>query len=283
MSVSPLVLNSSRQTTTEPPPKTGWLATSGWSWSRSTLVLTWNSAPTDMRSRASRASIRGRNAGVRPGRRGRRPVPNTFASSFFTYDSVLRMQPFEMRTLGASSGTGPAPPPDRGRTRQAPGIPSAVAAERCHARRKKLWREAGGVKWGRPRTVRPRHAPGSAMSSEGSVSRWVTALKGGDPAAAQPLWERYHRQLVALARQRLQAARRRAADEEDVVQSAFHSFFDGVARGRFPQLDDRDNLWRLLVVITARKALDQLARDHAKRRGGGTVQGESRIGPGGAD
>jgi RNA polymerase sigma factor (sigma-70 family) len=117
------------------------------------------------------------------------------------------------------------------------------------------------------------------MSSEGSVTRWVTALKGGDPAAAQPLWERYHRQLVSLARQKLQSARRRAADEEDVVQSAFHSFFRGVARGRFPQLDDRDNLWRLLVVITARKALDQLASEHSQRRGGGTLQGESRISP----
>ncbi len=118
------------------------------------------------------------------------------------------------------------------------------------------------------------------MSSEGSVTRWIAALKGGDAAAAQPLWERYYRRLVSLARQKLQSARRRAADEEDVVQSAFHSFFQGVARGRFPQLHDRDNLWRLLVVITARKALDQLAREHSKRRGGGTVQGESRISPG---
>src|SRR5262245_24152666 len=118
------------------------------------------------------------------------------------------------------------------------------------------------------------------MSSEGSVTRWVTALKGGDLAAAQPLWERYYRRLVALARQRLQSARRRVADEEDVVQSAFHSFFEGVARGRFPQLGDRDNLWRLLVVITARKALDQIAHQHGIRRGGGTVQGQSRMYPG---
>ena len=121
------------------------------------------------------------------------------------------------------------------------------------------------------------------MSSEGSVTRWVTALKGGDVAAAQPLWERYHRRLVALARQKLQAARRRAADEEDVVQSAFHSFFRGVARGRFPQLNDRDDLWRLLVVITARKALNQLAHEHSKRQGGGTAQGESRIPFGGPE
>src|SRR5262249_22000905 len=108
-------------------------------------------------------------------------------------------------------------------------------------------------------------------------TRWVTALKGGDVAAAQPLWERYYRQLVALARQKLQTARRREADEEDVVQNAFHSFFQGVAHGRFPELDDRDNLWRLLVTITARKALDQIEHQQSKRQGGGTLLGESRI------
>lgn len=124
---------------------------------------------------------------------------------------------------------------------------------------------------------------GDATATSGSVTRWMTTLKGGDLTAAQPLWERYHRQLVALARQKLQAARRREADEEDIVQNAFHSFFQGVAQGRFPLLQDRDNLWRLLVVITARKALDQLAHEQAKRRGGGTVQGESRISPGRKD
>lgn len=117
------------------------------------------------------------------------------------------------------------------------------------------------------------------MSPEGSVTRWVTALKGGDAAAAQPLWERYHRRLVMLAREKLRTARRRAADEEDVVQNAFHSFFQGVTHGRFPQLNDRDNLWRLLVVITARKALDQLAHELSQRQGCGTLGGESRIFP----
>jgi RNA polymerase sigma factor (sigma-70 family) len=115
------------------------------------------------------------------------------------------------------------------------------------------------------------------MSSGGSVTRWVIALKAGDAAAAQPLWERYHRRLVALARQKLASSRRRAADEEDVVQNAFQSFFRGVASSRFPRLDDRDNLWRLLVVITARKALDQLAHEHAQRRGGCAVRSETRI------
>lgn len=113
--------------------------------------------------------------------------------------------------------------------------------------------------------------------SENSVTRWVCALKEGDAVAAQLLWERYHRRLIGLAREKLRYARRREADEEDVVQNAFHSFFRGVVAGRYPQLDDRDNLWRLLVVITARKAVDQLALEHAKKRGGGTVGGESRM------
>lgn len=109
------------------------------------------------------------------------------------------------------------------------------------------------------------------MASHGSVSHWIAALKDGDTAAAQPLWERYYKQLVALARTKLRTTSRRDADEEDVVQNAFHSFFKAVGQGRFPQLDDRDSLWRLLVVITANKALKQLAYATRQKRGGGTA------------
>src|SRR4051794_29187265 len=93
-----------------------------------------------------------------------------------------------------------------------------------------------------------------AGDDRGSVSRWLGDLKAGDEAAVQPLWERYFARLVTLARARLRAGRRGAADEEDAALSAFNSFCTGVARGRFPRLADRDDLWRLLVVITARKA-----------------------------
>jgi DNA-directed RNA polymerase specialized sigma24 family protein len=102
------------------------------------------------------------------------------------------------------------------------------------------------------------------MSSAGSVTGWLHQLTHGDPAAVQPLWERYFQRLVGLARQRLQAAPRRAADEEDVALSALNSFFQGVERGRFPQLSDRDGLWRLLALITARKA-QHLVRDEGRR------------------
>jgi RNA polymerase sigma factor (sigma-70 family) len=99
------------------------------------------------------------------------------------------------------------------------------------------------------------------MTPPGSVSHWIHALKNGQQAAAQPLWQRYHARLIGLARQVLQSTRRTGADEEDVVQNAFKSFFRGVTEGRFPRLNDREDLWRLLVVITARKAIDQARRE----------------------
>src|SRR6516162_5683836 len=101
-------------------------------------------------------------------------------------------------------------------------------------------------------------------SSGGSVTHWIGRLRAGDQAAAQPLWQLYFRRLVGLARKRLQGAPRRAVDEEDVALSAFDSFYRGAERGRFPNLADRDCLWRLLVVITCRKA-SHLRRDDGRQ------------------
>ncbi len=110
------------------------------------------------------------------------------------------------------------------------------------------------------------------MAPEGSVTGWLGQLQAGDPAAVQQLWERYFGRLVGLARQRLRDTPRRAADEEDVALSAFESFCRRAERGRFPNLLDRDGLWRLLVVLTARKAA-HLVRDEVRRkRGGGAAR-----------
>jgi DNA-directed RNA polymerase specialized sigma24 family protein len=109
------------------------------------------------------------------------------------------------------------------------------------------------------------------MADEGSVTHWLGPLQAGDPAAAQQLWERYFRRLVGLARARLRGAPRRAADEEDVALSAFDSFCRHAEQGRFPQLADRDGLWRLLVTITARKAAHQVRDECRQKRGGGAA------------
>lgn len=119
------------------------------------------------------------------------------------------------------------------------------------------------------------------MSSEGSVTRWIDQLQAGDLAAAQPLWERYFRNLVELARRKLLGARPHIADEEDVALSAFDSFCRGLKRGRFPDLQDRTNLWKLLVVLTARKACHLLRDEQRLKRGGdkkaGTAEGLEQV------
>jgi DNA-directed RNA polymerase specialized sigma24 family protein len=120
------------------------------------------------------------------------------------------------------------------------------------------------------------------MASEGSVTRWIGRLKDGDPDAAARLWEGYSARLLALARVKLRGTPRRAVDEEDVALHAFDSFCRAAGRGQFARLDDRDDLWQLLALITARKAARVIEHQRRKKRGGGLVQGESALlGPAG--
>lgn len=112
------------------------------------------------------------------------------------------------------------------------------------------------------------------MSSD-EVTCWFQGLAQGDEAAVEQLWRQYYEKLVRFARRKLAEGQRRAADEEDVALSAFHSFCRGAAAGRFPHLEDRHDLWKLLVTITARKASHQVRRDMQQKRGSGNVRGES--------
>jgi RNA polymerase sigma factor (sigma-70 family) len=106
----------------------------------------------------------------------------------------------------------------------------------------------------------------------GSVSDWLKQLQAGDKGqAVEKLWKRYFQQLVGLANAKLGNLPRAAADEEDVALSAFQSFCQGAACGRFPELNDRTNLWRLLVTITARKAYQLNLSNSRQKRGGKVV------------
>ena len=115
------------------------------------------------------------------------------------------------------------------------------------------------------------------MCSDGSVTHWIHEIKDGNQAMAQALWERYFTQLVRVARTRLDGDARRSRDEEDIALSVFDSFCRAAADGRFPNLADRDSLWRLLVRMAARKVIDQRRHEHRQRRGGGNVIGEDAL------
>jgi len=102
--------------------------------------------------------------------------------------------------------------------------------------------------------------------SELSVTFWLDQLRKGDARAAQKLWEGYFLRLVGIARGRLRLHPRRCADEEDVALSAFDSFFRGVEVGRFPQLNDRHDLWQVLLMVTERKAHDLIEHEGRQKR-----------------
>lgn len=94
------------------------------------------------------------------------------------------------------------------------------------------------------------------MSSADPVTLWIEQVKDGQRAAVPQLLERYFQRLVHLARARLRGVPGLAGYDEDVALSAFKSLCLGAERNRFPQLADRDDLWRLLAMMTVRKAID---------------------------
>lgn len=116
---------------------------------------------------------------------------------------------------------------------------------------------------------------GCAVDAEGTVTYWLDRLKAGDETAEQKLWQAYGERLANLALKHLRSDQRRAVNEEDVALSAFNTFFVGVRRGRFLRLEDRNDLWQVLVMLTRSKAANQRKHDLRQKRGGGRVRGES--------
>jgi DNA-directed RNA polymerase specialized sigma24 family protein len=116
------------------------------------------------------------------------------------------------------------------------------------------------------------------VTTDTEFQAWINDLAQGRETAVQVLWEGYFDKLVQLARRKLNGVPRRVVDEEDIALSALKSFVRGVERGRFPKLDDHHDLWRVLVVITARKAIALQKRHYTQKRGAGRVHGESALG-----
>ena len=93
--------------------------------------------------------------------------------------------------------------------------------------------------------------------SDTSVTRWLHELKKGDDSAARRLWQFLHRRILSVAAQELPVGGSASYDEEDVAQSAFHAFCRAIQQEKYPMIAGRDELWRLLAVVTVNKARDR--------------------------
>jgi len=113
------------------------------------------------------------------------------------------------------------------------------------------------------------------MTDDHSISLLLQQLEQDPNNVAGELWSRFIERLIRAADRYLRNLPRRMVDQEDIALSAFASFVKGAAEGRFQKLKNRDDLWQVLAMLAERKAIAAYRREHAAKRGGGLVRGES--------
>ncbi|GAB5439807.1 MAG: hypothetical protein Fues2KO_01560 [Fuerstiella sp.] len=101
--------------------------------------------------------------------------------------------------------------------------------------------------------------------SDASTVQLYRSLRAGRESAAEQIYLRFQERLIRLARSRLSPALARRIDPEDVVQSAYRSFFVASREDRF-QINESGQLWSLLVTLTLRKVARTAAVHTASRR-----------------
>ena len=103
------------------------------------------------------------------------------------------------------------------------------------------------------------------MAQDDSFEAVMARLRVGEDDAADAILRRFTRRLIALTRTQLVSLPRAKVEIEDVVQSVYKSFFARYGQGQF-DLDDWNDLWGLLTVITLRKCANRRAYHRARRR-----------------
>jgi RNA polymerase sigma-70 factor, ECF subfamily len=103
------------------------------------------------------------------------------------------------------------------------------------------------------------------MAAHDSFAVLMGRLRTGEDGAAREVFVRFAARLAGLARRHLDGRLAVKVDPEDVVQSAYKSFF---IRHRDGELDigTWDGLWGLLTMITLRKCADRAAYYRAEKR-----------------
>lgn len=93
----------------------------------------------------------------------------------------------------------------------------------------------------------------------------MARLRSGDEYAATQVWQRYVDALVTVAYRHLDKTILSKVDAEDVVQSAYRSFFLRFREGKF-DVADWESMWGLLLRITQRKCGRRVTHFRAQRR-----------------
>ena len=104
------------------------------------------------------------------------------------------------------------------------------------------------------------------MSDPGSDDRdLVSNYQAGSESAARDLFDKYCERLMKLAKRRIGQRMASRFDPEDVIQSAFRTFFTRVKNDEFT-FEAEDDLIKLLVRLTVRKTLRRIEHHSAAKR-----------------
>ena len=122
----------------------------------------------------------------------------------------------------------------------------------------------------------------TSISSVGKITRAINALSTDREVAAELLWDQFFERLCRFAQSRISMRQQRLIDNEAIAASAMFALLDGIENGRFDSINNRNELWRMLMTVAARKASNARRHHDCLKRGGGRVRGDSVfIGAGG--
>jgi RNA polymerase sigma-70 factor (ECF subfamily) len=100
-------------------------------------------------------------------------------------------------------------------------------------------------------------------------------FRTGNEMAARELFDRYVNQVMRLARSHLSQPMARRVDAEDIAQSVFRTFFKRALEGQF-QVEEEEDLCKLLARITVHKTLRQVAYHRRAKRDTKAETGETQ-------
>lgn len=119
-----------------------------------------------------------------------------------------------------------------------------------------------------PRAVKreqPLAAPPDRPSSRRTDGTLIRRYRGGEDAAATSIYLRYARRLRALADPYCKGSLAGRFDADDVVQSVFRTFFEGVRREAY-DVPAGGEIWGLLMVLALNKVRNLADYHRARKR-----------------
>ena len=102
------------------------------------------------------------------------------------------------------------------------------------------------------------------VNAASSVTRWIHSFQeDGDKSAANKLFEYLYFRMKRLAAKHYSG---NTYDSDDVANSAIANLFISIREGKYDEIADRDQLWKLAAVITLNKARNRARYEKAEKR-----------------